>query len=180
MERLVSVIEAFFRPRDNYTTGARTAAFLLVALSVFLIDQAIDESLNPWVTAFLMAGSLNLFALIFNVVRVRRERAYAVLTDARDHVIEMAANLSALNDERASAGRRANAMASMLEAYSLLVQLEIDRPDPIEAELPAWEAQASQLILACDERIAELRNRPGWAKRAVSYFLGSQRSMRGA
>ena len=85
MERLVSVIEAFFRPRDNYGTGARAAAFLLAAVAVVCIEEALDNRMNPWLIALLVAGLLNLFALILSTFRTRRERPFVVLNEVREH-----------------------------------------------------------------------------------------------
>ena len=83
MEKLVPIIEGFFRPRDNYATGARATAFLVTAVAVLWIKAAIDR---PWLIALIVAGLLNLFALIFNTIRTRRERPLAALNEAREHL----------------------------------------------------------------------------------------------
>lgn len=176
MERLVSTIEAFFRPRDNYTTGSRTMAFLLAALAVFTIENALDKSINPWVTALIVAGSLNLFALIFNIIRSRRERDYVVLNDAREQVIQLVASLSAQRTSRTSPEFSHAVMDSMMRAESLLRQAGIDSPFPQESNASDWRMQASHLMHECDDQIAKLKNRPGWSKRVASFFLGPSQS----
>ena len=182
MERLVSSLEALFRPRDNYTTGARTAAFLLAAAAVALIEKAIDGNMNPWVIALLVAGLLNLFALLFNIARSRRERPIVLLTKTREQLEELSTSLENYFDIQESSRSRPDAFAaltiSLARSRSMFQQLDMpplpnfgesdEEDDPYPLRRAVFFG-----IRECDDRVVKLENRPSWWKGAGSFSLRS-------
>ena len=72
-----------------------------------------------------------------------------------------------------TAANRAAVKDSMTRTVSLLTQSKIQHPFLTDDGWHIWRKKAHDLIQDCDSRIVELKNRPGWCKRAVSFFMGS-------
>lgn len=180
MDRLVSVIEAFIRPRDNYTTFARTMAFFSVAGTAFWMD-ATDKTIDPWVVALLVAGSLNLFALLSNMVRALKEREINASDKAREQLEALAISLeSFLTHDPEAIG---SVTTSMARASSFLKQAGIPQPG-VMSSLPTpmdehdrntMRRAVPRLIRDCDDRVAELRNRPSRWSRFCRWWISPHR-----
>lgn len=176
----MSIIEGFIRPRDNYTTSARTIALLGAAALLHWAEKALGEDINPWLIGLVVAGLLNLCALFFNWLRTLMDKPFVVLRKAREQVIQAAANLSGFSDSMpprgeatpkhrssdTSSGLRKDSMDSMTRAHSLLRQVGIDSPLPIEQNMGQWKSAAPELVQMCDDKIYELKNLWFWQRSA--------------
>ena len=179
MERLASAIDALFRPRDNYTTTARTIALLGAALLLYWAERALDEDMNPWLIALVVAGLLNLCALFLNLLRTLNERPFVVLKEAREQLIQATANLSARRNSNPSPDVTIAAAESIARAHSLLGQEGISCPRPMDVGATTLLSEVFDLIRVCDDRIADLKNRPGCFRRAVALLLGASQKGEG-
>ena len=177
MEKLDSVIEAFFRARDNYATGGRTVAFLLAAGLAFWIEEGGKKDVDPWVLGLFAAGLLSLFALIANKLRARRQKPIDRLNNTREQLEELLTSLENLVDNDSAEVARPDALAAtsiaMTKAKALLRHSNMKAlPERLgdEESLQLVRSAVRARIGECVDKVAELENRPGWLKRAASWL----------
>lgn len=180
MERVVSVVETFFKPRDNYTTGARTWAFFLAALVAFGLGFLPDGG-NPWVIGLFLAGFLNLFAYIANNRRIRDQKELLLLEETREQLEKLVTSLESYIYGGSSTTNQPDAIAavhiSLARAMPLLDTLNMPtlpafEGRTVEALTPLQVAVALR-ISECQRRITGWEKPRGWWKSAGSFSLRS-------
>lgn len=173
MDRLVSVLEAFFRPKDSYTTGSRTVAFLLAALVVILFEWQ-GKDMNPWVIALLVAGLLNGFALVFNLARTAKEKPFVELNEARELVWELAGGLEIWSSVNRASENKGDVVVSMARASAALDRLGVSHPTGMTEDnwWGDWHRQVPGIIRVLDSRVSKLKSRSGFWKRSYELFIG--------
>ena len=180
MERLVSVLEEFLRPRDNYTTGSRTLAFLLAAACVLGIELWLGDS-NPWLIALLLAGLLNLFALLANKRRTRKEQKVVLWEKTRQQLVDLAGSLETyFHLVNPKPDIKAAVKVSMAGASSLLTQLRMNPKPMAEHFWSNWLEDIPSLIRNGDDLVAAWKNQPGPWKRFWRWCKNPRRWWRSA
>lgn len=164
MERLISGLETVFRPKDSYTTFGRTIALLGAAVLLYCAQEGLDEDINPWLIALVVAGLLNLCALVFNWLRTLMARPFVALREAREQLIQATANLEARNRQNPPPDVVFAATESVTRAHSLLGQLGIPCSRPMDVAIRTLQSEILDQVRVCDDRIADLKNLPVWRR----------------
>ena len=179
MEKWDPVIEAFFRARDNYATGARTLALLLAAGFGFWFEEGLEIDVSPWVLGLFAAGLLSLFALIANKLRTKRQRPIDLLNSTREQLEEGLTHLENLSEVNLSDKTKPDTVAALfisiqksakLLKQSNIEQLPLQKGLKTKDDYETVRLAITQRIGECVDRVAELENRPGPLTRAVSKF----------